>query len=236
MFGLLKKTEKIQEELRQGMISDVERIVVKPLASIYSSNTALVDRLAELEEQIRQAQRQERRRQTAIESILETEGKILEAQERVIEERMEEKMEEKMETPPPLEAIMALADNLALACLSKPKDPASSILQGKLTDLLACYGLSLITDVGNAFDPERHEACAARRNSTRPENTVLEVVRPGFLAKGKVMRYAMVVVNRYDAEPEDKGLDRGPNTQLNAPPLYQMYRNESASWEGKIYD
>jgi molecular chaperone GrpE len=233
MFGLLKKTEKMQAKLRESVVSDLaetmERIIAESLVSVNASNSSLIsslaDRMGALEEQIQQAQRQERRRQMAIESLLENQGKILEAQER-------------METPPPMEAITALADNLALACLSKPEDPASPILYGKLTDLLACYGLSLVTDVGSAFDPERHEACAARRNSARPEDTVLEVVRPGFLSKGKVLRYATVVVNRYDAESEDEG-DEGHGRReracvhVNMPPLH---RNADASWEERLYD
>jgi molecular chaperone GrpE (heat shock protein) len=231
MFGLLKKTEKIQEELRQSVASDVERIIAEPLASVNSSNASLADRLAELEEQIRQGQRQERRRQAAIESLLETQGKILETQEQI---------EGQIKTPPPMEPIMALADNLALACLARPEDPASSILYNKLTDFLAYYGLSLVTDVGGPFDPERHEACAARRDTDRPEDTVLEVVRPGFLSKGKVLRYATVIVNRYDAEPEpeeedgeDQGQSAEPYARCAAPLLR---RNESASWEAKLYD
>ena len=95
-----------------------------------------------------------------------------------------------------------------------------------------CYGLSLVTDVGGVFDPDRHEACAARRSAARPEDTVLEVVRPGFLSKGKVLRYATVVVNRYDAEPED-GDSRWRPSVLRVPPLH---RNENSSWEGKLYD
>jgi molecular chaperone GrpE (heat shock protein) len=131
-----------------------------------------------------------------------------------------------------MEAITALADNLALACLSKPEDPASPILYGKLTDLLACYGLSLVADAGSAFDPERHEACAARRDPALPEDAVLEVVRPGFLSKGKVLRYATVVVNRYDAKPEDEERGR-TRVRVNMPLLY---RNGDASWEEKLYD
>ncbi|MDR2137431.1 MAG: nucleotide exchange factor GrpE [Synergistaceae bacterium] len=222
MFGLFKKTEEMQAELRQSVVSDVlsnlsnlERVIEESSASVNSSNASLAERLVGLEEQIQQTQRQERRRQMAIESLLENQGKIMETQKR-------------LETPPPLEAITALADNLALVCLSKSEDPVYSILYGKLTELLACYGLSLVADVGNDFDPDRHEACAARRNSTRPENTVLEVVRPGFLSKGKVLRYATVVVNRYDAEPEVEA-----PTRVNLPPLH---RNGDASWEGKLYD
>jgi molecular chaperone GrpE (heat shock protein) len=182
--------------------------------SLNGSLSSLAERFSGVEELEQQAQRQERRRQTALETILENQNKIL----------------EKLESPPPLEALETLAENLTLAYLAHPSDREFSILYGKLTDLLACFGLSLVADEGDCFDPERHEACAALCNRAYPENSILEVVRPGFLLKGKVLRCATVIVNRYDAKPADSG----QRESLVGPPL--LYRNQNVEWEGKLYD
>jgi molecular chaperone GrpE (heat shock protein) len=210
---------------KQDILSDIEEICSAEFSSIRGSLASLEDSLRSLterfsdgekkrEEKEGQIQRQERRRQVALETILENQDKIL----------------EKLKSPPPLEALEALAENLALAYLARPADSEFSILYGKLTDLLACFGLSPITDKGARFDPERHEACAALCDLACPEDSVLEVVRPGFLLKGKVLRCATVVVNRYDAKPA-AGEARSP---FFGRPV--LYRNQSAEWEAKLYD
>ncbi|MDR1621256.1 MAG: nucleotide exchange factor GrpE [Synergistaceae bacterium] len=236
MFGLFTKAE-IQEQLRRNVLSGVEKICSAELSSVKDSLASLGDllnslaerfsgmeeRLSGMEEGEQQAQRQERRRQAALESVLENQNQIL----------------EKLQPSPPLEALAALAENLALACLARPADREFSILRGKLADLLTCFGLSLILDEGSLFDPERHEACAALCDRAYPEGSVLEVVRPGFLLEGKVLRYATVVVNRYDAkpryeEPEDEEPQDEDSPSISSAPLF--HRNREAAWEGKLYD
>jgi molecular chaperone GrpE (heat shock protein) len=218
MFGFFAKAE-TQNQLRQDVLSGVEKIcspefssVKESLASLSDSVNSLTERFSDVEEWEQQAQRQERRRQTALETILENQGKIL----------------EELKPSPPLEVLEALAENLTLAYLGRPADVEFSILYGKLTDLLAYFGLSLVADKGSRFDPERHEACAALCDRAYPEDSVLEIVRPGFLLQGKVLRCAAVVVNRYDAKPA--GVQ---GTFLTAPVLY---RNQNVAWEGKLYD
>ncbi|GHV33532.1 hypothetical protein FACS1894187_02060 [Synergistales bacterium] len=162
---------------------DSERNLEKILSEISSVRSFL-------EEQLQQMQRQERRRQTALESILDSQNRTLDVLARL--ERHE-----------PLDALMALAENFALTFLSEPENAASQVLFGKLTDLLDCFDLSLIMDVNEAFDPERHEACDVRGDRSKQENSVIEIVRPGFLRGGHVLRCATVIVNRYDAASGD---------------------------------
>jgi molecular chaperone GrpE len=232
MFGFFTKAE-MQSQLRQDVLSGVEEIcssqisslkdviqdllkdsLEDSLAPLSGAVNSLTERFSGVEDWEQQAQRQERRRQTALETILENQSKIL----------------EELKASPPLEALEALAENLALAYLGRPADKEFSILYGKLTDLLACFGLSLVVDKGNRFDPERHEACAALCNRTYPEDSVLDIVRPGFLLKGKVLRCATVVVNRYDAKPECGESREWPFSEL------VLHRNQDAAWEGKLYD
>jgi molecular chaperone GrpE len=226
MFGFFTKAENQEQRQKQwknDVLSGVEKIcsvefssVKDSLDSLEEALNSLVERLSDAQEEQQQVQRQERRRQMALETIIENQNKIL----------------EKPQPSPPLEALMALAENLALASLARPADREFSILYGKLIDLLACFGLSPMIDEGSPFDPERHEACAARCNRARPENSVLEIVRPGFFLNGKVLRYATVVVNRYDAKEKEKK-EGESHSSLLAPALY---RNREPEWEGTLYD
>lgn len=199
MFCFFAKKEAIRtEKLRQDIAADVERqfleltrsgaamadVITKDVERrLLESTRSLEERLALLEELLQQSQRQERRRQMALESLLESQTQTLEALAR-------------LELSPPLEALMALSETLALAYLTQPKTPESAIQYKKLEALLACYGLTLLDEVRVAFDPARHEACQARCDPCHPEDVVLEVVRPGFLLRDKVLRFATVVVNR----------------------------------------
>ena len=236
MFGFLTKAE-MQSQLRQDVLSGVEEVCSAQISSQISSVkdfikdllknsledslaplgdkvSSLTERFSNVEEWEQQAQRQERRRQTALETILENQSTIL----------------EELKFSPPLEALEALAENLALAYLGRPADREFAILYGKLTDLLACFGLSLVVDKGSRFDPERHEACAAFCNRAYPEDSVLDIVRPGFLLEGKVLRCASVVVNRYDAKPE------GGESRESLLGELVLHRNQDVEWEGILYD
>jgi molecular chaperone GrpE (heat shock protein) len=150
-------------------------------------SASVEDHLGELEEQMQQSLRQERRRQMALESMLETQNKTLEILDRP-------------EMSPPLEALMALAENFILAHMAEPDTPTSEVLRGKLSDLMACFDLSAIAETEVAFDPAIHEACGANCDPSRPENSVLTIVRPGFFLRDKVLRCATVVVNRCPTE------------------------------------
>ena len=190
MLGIFKREKAIWEErlakLRHDLASDVEEIV----SPLNIAAAKLEERVTDLEELLRQNQRQERRRQMGLEALLEGQGKTLEG------------LEELKNAQVP-QALLALAENLALVCLAEPEKPVFSVLYSKLIDLLACWGIVLITDVGCAFDPEKHEACSTRNVPYLPENNVLEVVRPGFLSNGSLLRCATVVVNRHSSPGDD---------------------------------
>lgn len=64
----------------------------------------------------------------------------------------------------------------------------------QLNELLKREGLEEIAAEGEQFDPFRHEVVAKERAKKHPENTVLEVMRKGYLLRGKVIRPAMVKI------------------------------------------
>jgi molecular chaperone GrpE len=63
-----------------------------------------------------------------------------------------------------------------------------------LIDVLEKQGLDKLAPDGEAFDPNRHEAVAHEPDDDSAGLTVTEVLRPGYVWKGRVLRPAMVRV------------------------------------------
>jgi molecular chaperone GrpE len=63
-----------------------------------------------------------------------------------------------------------------------------------LSKVLGDHGLELIDPVGEAFNPEWHEAVAMLPSAEAVENTVLNVMQKGFRLHDRLIRPAMVVV------------------------------------------
>jgi molecular chaperone GrpE len=59
---------------------------------------------------------------------------------------------------------------------------------------LARQGVERAGEVGDVFDPERHEAVDVRPTADVPDRTVVEVIRPGYVRDGRVLRPALVAV------------------------------------------
>ena len=58
------------------------------------------------------------------------------------------------------------------------------------------FGVREIAPVGEAFDPEVHQAMTTREADGQPAGTVLEVVQKGYLLNERLVRPAMVVVSK----------------------------------------
>jgi len=57
-------------------------------------------------------------------------------------------------------------------------------------------GVSIIdTKVGEEFDPNKDQAMDVAYDSEKPENTVLRVVKKGYMFKDRILRPSMVVIN-----------------------------------------
>jgi molecular chaperone GrpE len=61
-----------------------------------------------------------------------------------------------------------------------------------------------IGEVGEPFDPDRHEAVDVRPSTEVPDRSVVEVVRSGYARDGRVLRPALVAVSQ---RPRDAGPD-----------------------------
>ena len=141
------------------------------------------ERLAGLDERLNQA---ERRRQAALENLLEDQRSGLEILGRLAG---------------PSPAVLDFAAALALERLAR-ESSNQTILDRKFQGLLDHFELELVAEAGVAFDLARHEACDVRFDPGQPESVALEVIEPGFIQRGEVLRYASVVVNRPPREAE----------------------------------
>lgn len=97
------------------------------------------------------------------------------------------------------EVWLPVVDNLELALAQADADP-ESIIQGvravykQAVDALAGLGFPQDADRGVPFDPNRHYAVAAVPATDYPDDTVVEIVRPGYGTTDDQLRPASVTV------------------------------------------
>lgn len=72
----------------------------------------------------------------------------------------------------------------------------------EMIGVLEQAGLNTIYPVGELFDPHLHDAVAAIHDQSRQDGIVLQVLRPGYSLKGKLLRPAMVAVNKTEDSAE----------------------------------
>jgi molecular chaperone GrpE len=81
-------------------------------------------------------------------------------------------------------------------------DPDNPLLAGmrsvgeQMQAILARHGVERIGEVGERFDPARHEAVDVRVTDEVPDHTVVEVFRAGFAIGDRVLRPAQVAVSQ----------------------------------------
>lgn len=63
-------------------------------------------------------------------------------------------------------------------------------------DILSHHGVAEFGQVGEAFNPESHEALGMAANPELPEDAVAQVVQKGFTLRGRLLRPAKVMVNK----------------------------------------
>lgn len=63
-----------------------------------------------------------------------------------------------------------------------------------LKEVLQKIGVTAFGQVGDTFDPNRHNAVMHVEDESQAENTVMEVFQEGFQLGEKIIRFAMVKV------------------------------------------
>ena len=96
-------------------------------------------------------------------------------------------------------ALLPIVDNLDLALEHADADPATIVdgvraVRDQATDVLASLGYPRHDDVGEPFDPMRHEAIGVVRDPAATPGTIVQVVRPGYGNGDRQLRPASVLV------------------------------------------
>lgn len=104
-----------------------------------------------------------------------------------------------------IKEVLDIKDNLERAAMMDDNDlsdEVSRFLSGfkmilaNLTQLLDKYEVKEIECLGLEFDPHVAEAVLTEHDENKPENVVLEVLKKGYKYKDKLIRPAMVKVNK----------------------------------------
>ncbi|AJS57671.1 nucleotide exchange factor GrpE [Paenibacillus sp. IHBB 10380] len=85
-------------------------------------------------------------------------------------------------------AIATAGDDTNFESFSK----GVSMIFRQLEGVLQAEGLSAMETVGQAFNPEFHQAIMQVESEEYPEGTIVEEVQKGYMLKDKVLRPAMV--------------------------------------------
>lgn len=95
-----------------------------------------------------------------------------------------------------------------------------SLIYQQLIKVLGESGLEKIDDVDTPFDPKNHEAITTEYHEDKPENYVTHIIRKGYRMKGRLIRPALVKVNKKPekAETPHHGTLR-PNPNIKGEPL-----------------
>ena len=104
-----------------------------------------------------------------------------------------------------IKEIIVIKDNFERAVSMDDNDLSDEVskflsgfkmILGNLTALLDKYDVHEIECLGLEFDPHVAEAVLTEHDENKPENVVLEVLTKGYKYKDKVIRHAMVKVNK----------------------------------------
>jgi molecular chaperone GrpE len=111
-----------------------------------------------------------------------------------------------------LEDLISVLDNLGFGLMAAkaPNADIKTIVGGigmvadQLKNVLSQHGLKEINPVGQAFDPNQHEAISAQPSGDVADGNVVQVVRIGYSLNGRLLRPASVIVSSGPAKEEAK--------------------------------
>ncbi|MCG7586209.1 nucleotide exchange factor GrpE [Photobacterium sp. OFAV2-7] len=102
------------------------------------------------------------------------------------------------------EELLPVIDNMerAIEMADKSDEAIKPMLEGveltlkTMTDTVEKFGLKQINPMGEAFNPEFHQAMSIQESAEHEPNTVILVMQKGYELNGRVVRPAMVMVSK----------------------------------------
>ncbi|MBR6072377.1 MAG: nucleotide exchange factor GrpE [Acholeplasmatales bacterium] len=102
----------------------------------------------------------------------------------------------------PIDMLVQIVNMPATTPEVKNYQMGFQMIANQLVDILKSEGLAPIEAIGKEFDPKKMQAMETIWDSEKPEGIVLKVMQNGYLYKDRVLRPAMVVVNKKVEEPK----------------------------------
>ncbi len=105
-------------------------------------------------------------------------------------------------------ALLQVADNLSRALLAAPPESRAAnealknlavgveLTEKELHTILENQGVRRVSSIGQAFDPNLHNAIQDVEDASVPSGTVVQVFQDGYMIHERLLRPAMVVVSR----------------------------------------
>lgn len=114
-----------------------------------------------------------------------------------------------------VKALIPVVDSLDMALsMSNKEDPAiKATIEGVENTLnlflkeLKSFGVERIDPVGEAFDPNFHQAISMVPSADVKPNCVLSVMQKGFVLNGRVVRPAMVIVAKALPQNDEQSIN-----------------------------
>lgn len=126
-----------------------------------------------------------------------------------------------------LRELFPVLDNFtyAIQLANEGRQDLESLAKGmvmvhrELVGILSRLGLEPIGEAGIPFDPHTHDAASAGTDPDQPNGVILQVLRPGYRLADKILRPAMVRVNKVEpAAPAPLVIVPASEEPLPSPP------------------
>jgi molecular chaperone GrpE len=119
--------------------------------------------------------------------------------------------------------VLDIYDNILRALeIDFREDPTAAkegieAIRKQLHMMLSKEGVRPIESIGESFDPYYQHAVQRVSDPEKPDGVILEEYQKGYMLKEKVLRPAVVLVNRHEVQPaeESKDEDNNNNSENN---------------------
>lgn len=115
--------------------------------------------------------------------------------------------------------ILDVYDNILRALeMDFTKDPTAAkdgveAIRKQLDTMLSKEGVRPIESIGKTFDPYYQHAAQRIVDSEKPDGVILEEYQKGYMLKERVLRPAVVCVNRHEVHPVEESSDDDDNNK-----------------------
>ena len=95
--------------------------------------------------------------------------------------------------------LLSPIDNLTRSLQHSEEEIPRSLIELVLKDILQALSKNNVEEIdplGDKFDPNFHEALSIKEDKSKPPEEILEVVQKGYKIQERVIRPALVIVNK----------------------------------------